>query len=288
MTDIPMIFSGPMVRALLDGCKTQTRRVIKLPTKGRPTWGMGSDNRWRREFVHDQARRHARPRARNGRYLESDNRHGYLPPPTPGRGPALGTREFQRQYDRPGILDLPSDIPRRPIASGIAERAGDTQRGRLQMASFDPYAAHAVALTLAVTAVKIEPLKDISETDALAEGCREPEFRRSVRVGDKGHDYSILSVSRRFCEPLEPSARRRRVARKPVGMRPRSASSGPTLTRRKRSAPHELVRPTRNSAERRSHLVPPAGQPASLPPVRVRRHGQDHAFSRDRVHRPRR
>ena len=45
--DIPIIFSAPMVRALLDGCKTMTRRLATSPLrKARP-----GDRLWVRESL---------------------------------------------------------------------------------------------------------------------------------------------------------------------------------------------------------------------------------------------
>lgn len=157
MSDRPIIFSAPMVRALLDGRKTQTRRVLKkrpaldaLATFGPSFLGKPGcsdligfepyDRLWVREnfamgFDHD----------------DHDMRIGDEPKPF-----YAASYDGMRWYD-PDHDEL-RDEPRWKPSIHMPRWAS--------------------RLTLAVTGVKVERLNEISRSDAIAEGCD----------GTPGHD----------------------------------------------------------------------------------------------------
>lgn len=175
MKERPILFSGPMVRALLDGRKTQTRRVVKWPGDAEPDmieaheelpgefapwlngerlhtiecpYGVPSDRLWVKEsglhkrgplfelFIHD---------ATPDRYWASPDHGGEkLTPEVRGRrGAGIGPALTRDQHKGMGFKARPSiHMPR-----------------------------WASRLTLEITDVRVERLQDISEADAEAEGA---------------------------------------------------------------------------------------------------------------------
>lgn len=141
MTEKPILFSAPMVRALLDGRKTQTRRTLKpLPNRTvffnpltaakeqfqAPRFAVG-DRLWVREAWRCEARLDKR-----------------------------APRDIDTNY--PGVKYIATD---EPDSFGI--------EGKYRQAMHMP--RWASRLTLIVTDVRVERLQDISESDARAEGC---------------------------------------------------------------------------------------------------------------------
>jgi len=140
MTDRPIIFSAPMVRALLEGRKTQTRRIIK-PRRRRPSL---FDGTWSDSYVLDPA--NASWRAQDVRYEPGDR---------------LWVRESHYVWsagnqDGSGQrIDYMATEPDSPCGGWTPS---------IHMPRW------ASRLTLIITSVKVERLQDISEQDAIAEG----------------------------------------------------------------------------------------------------------------------
>ncbi len=137
MKSRPILFSAPMVRALLDGGKTQTRRVAKNPFAYRPPrcpYGQPGDWLWVREtwYCDDY-------RVQRGPYL--------LPPDT--------TAKAMRED---GTLVYCADD------SAPYEQDQPVWRPSIHMPRW------ASRITLEVTGVRVERLQDISEADAITEG----------------------------------------------------------------------------------------------------------------------
>ncbi len=177
MKERPIPFSAPMVRAILDGTKTQTRRALH------PDLFISSSGAI--------VRMKAAAVAGVTGIAEAHCPYGQL-------GDRLWVREAWRAgrfYDQLA----PSQLPR---ASGIrfeADKeswtAADQKRvGKLRPGMFMP--RWASRITLEVTGVRVERLQDISEADAKAEGA---SFHDGHGVGHSGwrHDYGDVHASAR-------------------------------------------------------------------------------------------
>lgn len=153
MADKPILFSAPMVGALLTGTKTQTRRLIRQPefaADGCQNANMGGRNDWW-EFY---------------RIGSAPTRRLRLPIAVRDR---LYVREHWRtggQYDHLAPRDLPSDWaqPVEYLADG-----GDRRNGRFRHGMHMPRWASRITLT--VTDVRVQRLHEIGEEDAAAEGA---------------------------------------------------------------------------------------------------------------------
>lgn len=169
MADKPIIFSAPMVRALLAGQKTQTRRLLRNPEYyGCPTGDCPHQT---------QAECNAAMAA-----LASE-----IVPYAPGD--RLYVREhWKTSRGNDGVA--PRDLD--PLAP-VLYLADGTERGKYSVGTPGKHrqGMHmprwASRLWLSVTDVRVQRLQDISEADCLAEGVEEPGFWDQVAAGQPWH-----------------------------------------------------------------------------------------------------
>jgi hypothetical protein len=162
MKEHPILFSGPMVRAILEGRKTMTRRVIKKP------WLYGRENEY-------------------GRFQVNMRECPYGLP-----GDRLWVRETWEYDDsRPNSYFYRAD----PAPDGFIENPEAAWRWRPSI----HMPREASRILLEVTAVRVERLQDISVPDALREGieCDDAEERAMIEAigdGDDRHKEAFANL----------------------------------------------------------------------------------------------
>lgn len=175
--DTPIIFSAPMVRALLEGRKTMTRRIVKLPTKGeyvRPDMGG-----WAPTTVGGGASFTIRRDGAREPYPERvaiwNQTTGTCIAARYQSGDRLWVREnfaYVGTCD-PGFLTYQASYPDDLKAIGCENIPATLKEAGYKWTPCIHMPRTLSRLTLIVTKVKVERLQDISEKDAEAEGCVE-------------------------------------------------------------------------------------------------------------------
>ncbi len=173
MADKPTLFSAPMVRALLDGRKTQTRRVIK-DRGDLPEFCAG-----RHDDKNDPSN-YGWEDCERGEWITLDQFHSYNFVPI-AVGDRLWVREAHSLHNAHGT-DRDDDRRWGPWGGLPTALSPDKEMiayyregfDRCGFSSWRP-SIHmprwASRLTLIVTDVRVQRLQDISRGDAMAEGC---------------------------------------------------------------------------------------------------------------------
>ncbi|MFV9668317.1 hypothetical protein ACNY68_04885 [Pantoea sp. KXB25] len=185
MRDLPIIFNADMVRAVLDGRKTQTRRIIQSPAKNMQARGhecisyRAPGDQWYQDYVFSM-------RDRSGVWQDYKHEQFLAKCPFGAAGDRLWVREAFR------VMGRATDVAR--LMYKARERNSFTESTRTvpinkcnKQSSYNwTPSIHmprwASRITLEITGVRVERLQDISDSDAKSEGCwygrggGEPDF----------------------------------------------------------------------------------------------------------------
>ncbi|EMM3368628.1 hypothetical protein RVS57_000156 [Pseudomonas aeruginosa] len=219
MKERPILFTGPMVRAILEGRKTVTRRVMKYQPHEDASVTVGNYNV---TVVDRHGEQQPGPEA-FGAWWSDGERGCICPHGQPGDrlwvretwtdvnlcgAPALAYRadeDIRDLMEEPGFLDdrgaFNYDDPRvkpYPFACWYADLDQARWRPSIHMPRW------ASRILLEITAVRVERLQDISDDQAEAEGVERPENITNVDVWD-GAERELFNAMN------QPRARFRRL-----------------------------------------------------------------------------
>lgn len=192
MTEKPILFSTEMVRAILEGRKTMTRRVVKPQPEFESGYDYPHENElgiyWKKEDSYDSIEELIADMTKHARYQPGDilwvrETWGIGTRPDPFNGWRDG---IEYRADEVYIDDIES-LPLYPIPDGVEydKYEGSGWKPSIHMPHW------AARLFLAVKSVRVERLQDITEEDALKEGCLPAFLDGAVVISAKGKFHAL-------------------------------------------------------------------------------------------------
>ncbi|WP_409050492.1 hypothetical protein [Variovorax sp. 3319] len=160
----PILFSAHMVRALLDGSKTQTRRVVKPQPVEHPAFAGGA-------FIQHKRLGEIGIGALVPEVMPYGGIGDRLWVRESWQGPLVDGDTFERSggsmlaFQKPEYCRYAADGGPRPEYLDADDRPRQGWKPGIHMFRW------ASRITLEITGVRVERLQDISEADAKAEGC---------------------------------------------------------------------------------------------------------------------
>lgn len=168
MKERPILFSGPMVNAILDGRKTQTRRKCKR----QPTPELFQTKyRLRRNY----------PNPGTSTWWTADK--GQLFPVLIDGVDCPYGQPGDRLWVKETWQDTSLDDVTKCFSYRATWRDEEPPEGGWRPSIFMPRRASRILLE--ITAVRVEQLQDISEEDAVAEGCNETHLEHTEDCSDE-------------------------------------------------------------------------------------------------------
>lgn len=174
----PILFSAPMVRALLDGSKTQTRRVVKVEnTMGHDSVSGPRIKRYSRVYLLDR---------------ESDLKDIAEACPYGQPGDRLWVKETHWRDDEDGAILYAAD---RNDFEVVHQKKSDTGSPRYNWKPSIFMRREYSRITLEIVSVRIERLNDISEADANAEGVRHSLHLPGGRFARENYEHLWWTIN---------------------------------------------------------------------------------------------
>jgi len=183
MKERPILFSAPMVRAILEGRKTMTRRVVKDVSSDCVEMLPAGDIYWQQYFCHNGGPIYGKAWLTKCPYGKSGDR--------------LWVRESWKTYATLDHLP-PSKIkpwgPGMEYLAGGSTAMGQPLHGMGKSRPSISMPRWASRIDLEITGVRIERLNQISNEDILREGIRSESCNICVHTGGSGCDHCLSLV----------------------------------------------------------------------------------------------